>query len=242
MPFEFCIVDFSKSHNCAISNCFGFPIAAPNERLSLENAPLSAFTHVRRKRLLPRTQFKRSFLHMPTGPLMSSCVPRTIIGDRKLRTCTCTLKNTSRRRAFSVLPLGNHRPIGLLQIGSDSLCDTSEEKDFQIWFPGIYAHVGEHFKIIIGIFRFLSRVSSKINLVVDLRKMYFICTDISTRILANRCAENTNISKILCLDRFISIGKIDDASNKRDITSSINSGIRHSGWLSPCHLFIVIVV
>lgn len=57
------------------------PIAASNERLSLENASLSAFTHVRRKHLLPRTQFKRSFLHMPTGPLMSSCVPRTIIGE-----------------------------------------------------------------------------------------------------------------------------------------------------------------
>lgn len=42
--FEFCIVHFLKSHDCAISSCFGFPITASNERLSLENAPLSAFT------------------------------------------------------------------------------------------------------------------------------------------------------------------------------------------------------
>jgi len=61
-----------------------------------------------------------------------------------------------------------------------------------------------------------------------------------TRILAIR-AKNTTINKILCLDRLISIRKIDDASNKHDTTSLI-SGIRHSGSLSSCHLFIIAIM
>jgi len=41
------------------------------------------------------------------------------------------------------------------------------------------------------------------------------------------------------MSRLISVRKMDDdASNKHDTTSLI-SGIRHSGSLSSCHLFIM---
>lgn len=142
-----CIHYISDDHKITRFYRFDYPIAATNEQLFITSAPLSAFTRVRKKHSLPRTQFKRSFLRVCQRAHWCLPVsPWVIIGDRKLRTCTCTLKNVSRRRAFSVLPLRNRRPIAFARIGSDILCHASNEKDFQICLPGIY---GQYFRTLL---------------------------------------------------------------------------------------------
>lgn len=112
-------VRFPKSQiRASFTRCSDLRVVAINERLFIENFPLS---HVRRKRPLPRTQSKSSFLRVPTGPLMSSCVARPIIEDRKLRACTCTPKNGSRDVARFPFCLSAIIDNWIARIGSDIL-------------------------------------------------------------------------------------------------------------------------